>query len=323
VTRIPAELSHLPRLGRPAFVNAAEYWLRNDLLTDRLSRLGGRFVLTMPGSGTWLCLTDPRDIEVAFRAPAEDVYMAEVIRMLSPHELVLGSNQLIALDGAKHLEKRKMLLPAFHGDALKSYTATIQEKAREAATSWPIDGAAATLPLARDVTLEIIMAVVFGVTDRDRLDRLRAATLELTDYLASRRFLLQMAISNVRGDRFQRPFPTIEALKAAVDAIVLEEVAERRQRDGTGTGDVLGRLLAVHDEHGGPLSDAELCDNMRLMLIGGHDTTAATISWTLERITQRPAVLDRRGRLCRSGYPGDPADAADLSLLRSHHQATP
>ncbi len=301
MTTIPAELSRLPRLGRPALLNAAEYWLRNDSLTDRLSRLGNRFVLTMPGTGAWLCLADPRDIEVAFRAPAEDVYMAEVVRMLSPHELVLGPNQLTALDGTAHLEKRRMLLPAFHGDALKTYAATIEEKAREAAANWPVDRAVATLPLAQDATLEIIMAVVFGVTDRDRLDRLRRATLELTAYVASRRFVVQMAITNARGDRFQRPFPTIQALKAAVDVVVLEEVAERRRAGRTGTGDVLGRLLAMTDEHGCPMSDGELCDNMRLLLIGGHDTTAATIAWTLERITHCRVVLDRLASAVRAG----------------------
>jgi cytochrome P450 family 135 len=293
MTRIPAELSHLPRVRGPALINAAEYWVRNDALIDRLSRLGDRFVLTMPGTGAWLCLTNPRDIEVTFRAAAEDVYMAEVVRMLSPHELVLGAHQLTTLDGAEHLHKRWMLLPAFHGDALNSYSATIEEKAREASANWPVDRAVRALPLAQDVALEIIMAVVFGVTDRDRLDRLRKATLELTAHVASRRFLVQMAITNARGDRFQRPFPTIETLKAAVDAVVLEEVAERRLTDQTGAGDVLGGLLTMTDEHGRPMSDEELCDNMRLLLIGGHDTTAATIAWTLERVTHNPVALDR------------------------------
>jgi cytochrome P450 family 135 len=293
MTRVPAELEHLPRLRRPALINAAQYWVRNDALIDRLSRLGDRFLLTMPGTGAWLCLTNPRDIEVAFRAPAEDVYMAEVVRMLSPHELVLGPKQLTALDGTEHLHKRRMLLPAFHGDALQSYISTIEEKAREAAANWPVNRAIPALPLAQDVTLEIIMAVVFGVTDRERLDRLRKATLELTAYVASRRFLVQMAITNARGDRFQRPFPKIEALKAALDAVVLEEVAERRRANQTGVGDVLGGLLATADEAGRPMSDEELCDNMRLLLIGGHDTTAATIAWTLERVTHNPAALDR------------------------------
>ena len=315
MTRVPGALSHLPRLRRPALVNAGEYWLRNDSLIERLSRLGDRFILTMPGTEAWLCLTDPRDIEVAFRAPAEDVYMAEVVRMLSPHELVLGPNQLTALDGAEHLAKRRMLLPAFHGDALKHYAGTIEEKAREAAMRWPVERPAPALPLAQDVALEIIMAVVFGVTDRGRLDRLRKATLDLTGYVATRRFVMQMAISNARGDRFQRPFPKIEALKAAVDAVVLEEVTERRRANRTGDGDVLGRLLAMADEDGRPMRDEELCDNMRLLLIGGHDTTAATIAWTLERITHSPAVLDRLEDAVQAGDDGY-VDAVIQETLR-------
>ncbi len=233
------ELAGLPYLRRPALVNAAEYWLRLPRFTERLGVLGDRFVVKMPGTGSWLCLTNPDDIQAVFRAPADAAHFAEALRMLSPHELVLGEGALTSLDGDVHLAKRRMLLPAFNADALERYEPTIEGKARELAQRWPTDVPTAAHEHAQYVTLEIIMAAIFGVTDPERLDRLRAAILDLTREIGSRRFLIQMAVSNARNDSFKRPFPRIERLKRAVDEIVLEEVSRRRRSGELGDRDVL------------------------------------------------------------------------------------
>ncbi len=199
-TSIPSELSALPRLRRPAVMNFAEFWLRLPKLTERLGALGDRFVLPMPGMGAWLCVTHPDDVQAVFRAPAESAYFAEGLRMLSPHELVLGDQQLTALDGDVHLAKRRMLLPAFNADAMDRYEPTIEAKAREIVGQWPVDEPTRASHHMQRVTLEIIMAAIFGVTDPQRLARLRSAVLALTQELGSVRFGVQIAISNVRND---------------------------------------------------------------------------------------------------------------------------
>jgi cytochrome P450 family 135 len=298
--RIPAELEHLPSSRHPALLNAFDYWLRVNRFTERLGALGDRFVVTMPGSGAWLGLTHPDDIGAVFRAKSEAVNFAEALRMLSPHELVLGPAALTSLDGSQHAAMRRALMPLFTGPALRGYEPMIDAKARELLGLCPTDVPTQARKYAQLVTLEIIMAVIFGVSDRDRLDRLRAAIIELTDEIGSGRFLLQIAISNARNDRFRRPFPRIEARKAAIDAIVLEEVADREQ-SGITRDDVLGRLLAARSEAADHLDDAELCDQLRLLLLGGHDTTATTIAWVLERVTHNPAVLTEVERTVRGG----------------------
>ncbi len=298
---IAPELSQLPRLRRPAMVNAAEYWLNLPRLTERLGELGDRFVLTMPGTGAWLCVTNPKDVQAVFRAPADTAHFAEALRMISPHELVLGEQQLTALDGETHLAKRRMLLPAFNAHAMERYEPTIEAKAHEMVARWPVDEPTDAIDHTQRVTLEIIMAAIFGVTDPDRLNRLRDAVLALSHELGTKRFTLQMAISNARNDNFRRSFPRIERLKEAVDAIVMEEVDQRRQSGDPGDSDVLASFLAVRDEDGQPLGDGEICDQMRLLLIGGHDTTAATIAWVIERVIHNPEVLTRLEETVRDG----------------------
>lgn len=140
------------------------------------------------------------------------------------------------------------------------------------------------------------------MTDERRLSRLRTAILDLTAEVASKRFLLQMAISNARNDRYQRPFPRIEARKSAVDAIVMEEIAARGDSPERDSHDMLGHLLAGRETAPeNPASDQELCDQLRLLLIGGHDTTAATIAWTLERIAHTPRILPELEHTVRTG----------------------
>src|SRR4051794_10670238 len=176
-----SQLADLPRLNRPATINALEYWVRPDQFSRRCDSLGDRFVVPMAGSGPWLCLTHPDDVKAVFTADTEVLRLGEALRQLSPHEVVLGPRNLTALDGAEHLENRKMLLPAFTGEALQSYESTIAQKSREMVDNWPTGGFERAQEHTLSVTLEIIIAAVFGVTKTDRAVRLRDATHALLE----------------------------------------------------------------------------------------------------------------------------------------------
>jgi cytochrome P450 len=312
---IPEELRGLPRTHRPALLNAAQHWFRIGRFTDHLGTLGDRFVVRMPGTGVWLGLSHPDDIEKVFRAPGSAVHLGEALRMASPHELVLGPTALTSLDGERHLVQRRALLPIFRSDALRRYEPAIEAKARDLTRAWPVGRPMAALPYAQRVTLEIIMTVIFGVTDQGRLDRLRRAVLDLMDEGGTRRFQLQMAISQARKDHYERPFPRMERLKAAIDAIVREEIADRRQAQDADHRDMLGYLLAYRDEVGRSMSEAQIYDQLRLMLIAGHDTTASTIAWAVERIAHTPSVLSEVERTVRDGDESY-LDAVILETLR-------
>ena len=56
---------------------------------------------------------------------------------------------------------------------------------------------------------------------------------------------------------------------------------------------MLGMILRSTDEHGASMPDNEICDAMRTLLVGGHETTASTLTWILEQVTRHPDVLAR------------------------------
>ena len=291
----------VPALRRPAAVNAAQYWLAPDRFARRCERLGDRFQVAMPGTGPWLCLTHPDDIKRVFLADPDVLRLGEATAKLAPHGLVLGPTGLTNVDGAEHTRRRRVQNHPFNGAALTKYKETMQRKTDEVLARWPYGRSTPAQPQMQAITLEVIMAVVFGVTDPDRVTRLRDAILALIHEAYSLRFFVQTMIATARENGWDRPFPRIRRAVAALDAIFLEEVAHRRNTGDLDRDDVLGILMRAVDDDGAPMSDDELCDAMRTLLLGGHDTTASTLTWLLERITRHPDVLARTEAAAHDG----------------------
>ena len=286
-------LTDVPRLRRPAVVNAAQYWLAPEQFAQCCQRLGDRFLVPMPGTGPWLCLTDPEDIKRVFTADTGVLRLGAALAKVSAHHLFLGPTGLTNIDGAEHMRRRRTQLPPFHGDALSGYHETMQRKTEEVLAHWPYGHPTPCQPHMEAISLEVIMATVFGVTDHARVQRLRSATLALLQEGHSRRFFLQTMIATSRQNGWDKPFPRVRRAIDAVDAIVLEEIAQRRNEDKLDGEDVLGMFLRTPDSQGRLMSDEEICDAMRTLLLGGHDTTASTLTWVFERVTRYPDALAR------------------------------
>lgn len=187
-------LHELPRLRTPRVVNAAEYWLRPETFIQRCARLGDRFLVPMPATGPWLCLTHPDDIKAVFSAPTDVLRLGAAIKRLAAYE-----------------------------DAMRSKT---EEILASRLLGRPVR---AQEPM-QVITLEVILAAVFGVTDPDRLRRVRDATLEFVREVGSWRFTVQTMVATTRENGWDRPFPRIRKAMAALDAVVLEEVVERLEQ---------------------------------------------------------------------------------------------
>jgi cytochrome P450 family 135 len=286
-------LNELPRLRQPAILNAAEYWLAPERFARHCQPLGDRFVVSMPGFGPWLCLTHPDDIKSVFTADTNVLRLGAALAKGSAHPLVLGPTGLTNVDGPEHMRRRRMQLPPFHGQALTNYEHVMQSKTEETLARWPYGRPTRADAHMQAISLEVIIAVVLGVTEPDRVERLRAATLALMREGHSKRFFIQMVILSARGASWDGRAPRIRRAMAAFDAIVLEEVDQRRQAADPDHHDVLGMFLDARDEHGAPMPDNEICDAMRTLLIGGHETTGSTLTWILERVTRHPDVLAR------------------------------
>jgi hypothetical protein len=208
----------------------------------------------------------------------------------------VGHNSVILLDEQAHLEQRRLLLPAFHGERMQRLTGLMTELAEREVASWPCDEPIALHPRLQRVTLEIIMRVVFGLDEGPTLDRLRDLLTGVLVYTESPLSVLPPLQRLLRWTPIQRRF---EARLRETDALIFSLIEQRRAEteggeDPTERHDVLAMLLAARHEDGSPMSQQELRDELMTALVAGHETTASQLAWALERLAREPAV---RGRL--------------------------
>jgi len=207
-------------------------------------------------------------------------------------EPIMGSSSLLLLEGGEHLAHRKLMLPAFHGERLRSLQPVIEEIVRAEVDSWPLQREFPVHARMQAMTLEVILRAVFGVSEGPRLDRLRAMLGDvLQDTASPRRQLVGLAARRFGG---RGPWAGFEGQLRAVDELLYAEIAEHRERpDLERRGDILSMLMLAEFEDGGRMSDTELRDQLMTLLLAGHETTATALAWSFDLLLRHRRVLDR------------------------------
>jgi cytochrome P450 len=211
-------------------------------------------------------------------------------------EPILGARSVLLLEGAEHIARRRLMLPAFHGERMRSYESVVEEIVTAEIDSWPLGREFPIHARMQAVTLEVILRAVFGVGEGPRLDRLRLLLRDLLVETGSARLQLTSLVARRRG---RDPLAAVRARLAQVDEALFAEIAEHRLRpDLEERDDILSMLMTATFEDGTSMDDKELRDQLMTLLLAGHETTATALAWTFDLLLRHPAELGRlRGSL--------------------------
>ncbi|HYB39516.1 MAG TPA: cytochrome P450, partial [Mycobacterium sp.] len=265
-----------------------------DFMERCAARYGDMFTLRLAGERPWVMVSHPDAVKEVFTGPPELLHAGKGNRILLP---VVGANSVLLLDEDAHREQRRLLMPTFRGNHLASYADTMTAVAQAEIARWPRGKPVRLHPLMRALTLEVILRAVFGLSEGERLDQLRA---ELVRMLATATsdpvFLLGLGPRHVRAAVTRR-------LLRGVDRLLYAEIDERRRVDDVDErGDVLSILLQARHEDGRPMSDVEIRDELVTLLLAGHETTATALAWAVERLVRHP---EHQARLTEEIHAGE------------------
>ena len=285
-----AELPSLPPGPRmPVPLATVSWFLRPvSLLEHCRARFGDAFTLRLANEPPLVVLSHPDAIKQVFGGDPRRLHAGEANTVLLP---ILGSQSVLLLDEAAHMEQRKLLLPPLHGERMQRYGELMTEIAAREVAAWPTGRPLRLWPGMQAITLEIIMRTVFGVDEEERLERVRTLLAGLLDRLSARgRFLVALALG---PKRIAALSPFRRALEP-IDRMLYELIDERRSDPRLSEReDILSLLLQARHEDGRPMSASEHRDELMTLLVAGHETTATALAWSLERLVRHPDKLNR------------------------------
>ena len=297
-----------PRMPRAlqalGWTNRALPWLERCR-----ERYGDAFTLRIRHWGDWVILADPDDVKRVFIA-GDKVGVALANPLLGP---LLGPSSMMLSEEPDHMRRRRIVLPAFHGEAIANDAATIPAVARREVAAWPAGEPFALWPRMQVLTLEVVMRVVFGErADEPRLDPLRRHLTELTGWLNQPR---NIAALSFLGPEWVRHSPAYHRAMRPVEDEALAEVRRRRAEPIPDRPDVVSMLIAARREDGSPLGEEELRDELVTLLSDGP--TSTSLAWAFERLLRNPATLARARAAIWAGDQDDAyLDAVVKETLR-------
>src|SRR3954454_14517084 len=162
--RTPSPLLTVQFLRKPGTL--LERWHR---------RYGDAFTVTFLGFGQGIYVADPVAIRELFTGDQSDLLAGEANSILEP---VVGKHSVLVLDGPEHLRQRRLLLPPFQGSRVNAFRTVVCEAAEREVDRWRAGDRLVLRDRMRALTFDVICRAVFGVTEPDRVERLRVALAE-------------------------------------------------------------------------------------------------------------------------------------------------
>ena len=305
-------------------------------------KYGDIFSIRLSGLGSFVIIANPQVIQEIFSKDSKfDIGRANALA-----EPLIGNNSLMMMDGDRHRRERKLLMPSFHGEKIQVYAQQIIDITENISSKWQIGESFIVRSTMQKVSLEVILQVVFGLSEGSRYQQLKPLLtdwLDMTDSPLRSSILFFKFLQKDWGS--WTPWGKMRRRQRQVRDLLQAEITEKRskiktetvdkgndghpreflfgEKNSRGNPDVLGLMMAVRYEDGQAMSDEELTDELLTILFAGHETTATTLAWAFYQIYQNPDVLEKlQIELASLGENSNPLEIAKLPYLSAVCQET-
>jgi cytochrome P450 len=271
-------------------------------------RFGDLFTIRLVAGKSLVFTSDPALVERIFTADPDVLVPAQA-------PFILGRHSVMVLHGAPHKAARDLLMPSFDENHVDRYRASMEQICNDEFARWPLNERFQLFPRMERVTINVVISIVVGTTDKAELQALADSTHGLAAFREANpiaAIMLNLAPQREPPKKFMR-------VRNAFDGEIYKHIARARQDETLAErADVVASLIRARHSDGSELSDEEIRDHVATLLIQGHGSAATALAWCVERLVRHPESLDRlRGELESTNGRGGPyLDAVITETLR-------
>jgi len=247
----------------------------------------GSVTINLLGFGRTVWVTDPELIKDVF-ARDDEMPLSPAGNLVKP---IFGTKSVTGLDGHPHLQRRKLLLPRFHGERLGDFEAGFRAACERLMAEWTTGDEIELHPAMYELTMDFLFEVLMGVTDRKRTAALTKASTDLMGMMSL------CAVGDwIRHDLGPiSPWAYFLRRRRRLDHLLYEEITAHREavESGSAGDDVLTMLIEARTEDGEGLTDEEIRDDLVTLIVAGSETTATALAWAFDLLLHRPGSIYR------------------------------
>ena len=244
------------------------------------------------------------------------------------------------MDRSRHQKERKLLMPPFHGEKIKSYGSSICEITEKVVSRLPLNKPFLAIDVMHEITLDVIMQKVFGLSEGERYQKIKPLLADWLDILNSpaRASLIFLKFLQVDlgawspwGKFVRQRREIYELLQAEIDERPrvgerrkgMREFEDKRANPKKQGDDILSLMLSARDEEGEPMNDDQLKDELMTLLVVGHETTATALTWAFYWLEKSPESREKLLQEMDSlGENADPIEVSKQPYLTAFCQET-
>ncbi len=283
---------------------------------------GDTFTIRSSSSDNHLVyFSQPQALEQIFTADSRHF---EVGRGNIGLKFLLGDRSFMLADGDRHQRQRQLLAPPFHGERMRAYGEEIREITRQVTNEWQIGKPFKIRESMQEVTLRVILRVVFGLNDGELFEELRRSLSDLLDFITSPIMSSAFFFQFMQKDfGAWSPWGWVLQQRQKIDRLIYALLRERRAEPEQNRQDILSLMMAARYDDGQGMSDEELHDELMTLLVAGHETTASALTWAFYWIDRLPEVREKLlQELNTIGVNHDLSSVAKLPYLTAVYQET-
>ena len=309
-------MKSIPRLKQSSLQQKFQWVARPDkYMESAFKQAPDLFAAEITGGDGYIFVNHPEAMQqIVTSDRAKYFASSEDNQLLQP---LVGDNSLLLIEGDRHKQRRKLLLPPFHGERMQVYSRLICDLTHNSIGKLELNKPFVARRVTQEISLQVIFEAVYGIQDNRRSEELKQRVVRLLNIFESVITSASLFFPWLQQDwGAWSPWGNFVRQQKAIDELIYQEIATRRTEDLSQRQDILSLMMTAKDEAGEAMKDSELRDELMTLMLAGHETTATAIAWSLYWVHRYPEIKAKlRAEIASLGTDPDPMELAKLPYL--------
>jgi cytochrome P450 len=266
-------------------------------MEESMARFNGTYSVSL-GMARFIATQDPALIDHVLRGNHRNYTKSSI---QTDHLGRFLGRGLLTSNGEYWLRQRRLIQPGFHTEKIHALYSIMHKTIDDFLVTIPMEREVDVYPFMNKLAFQIVINTLFNVNVSEQVqNELSTLILDIQDFvIRDLREVYKRWWHRISGEDRRH----VE--KAMKLRSIIRDMITTRRKENRKYNDLLDMLLeARYEDNGEGMNDEQLIDEITILIIAGHETTANALAWTLFLLAKDADVQQRLySEIARNSIP--------------------